>query len=340
MDAAQFAGQEAQALMEAQTSVQFAMQYAQPEAQTSAASSGTHKGGPESDNLFFTDLPPNMTDEQIAAVLGQYGTIVSVKNVSKPMQPWTAALVRYASHEEAKYVQTALNGGIPQGLEKPVVVRYANAPGGGKGWWSKAYGKDWGGKDWGTGSGKDWGAASGKDWSSGYSARSSPYDTGASWGGYGKGSSTGTYGKGPSSLEPAGKGVCTVPMDTIVAALEASGQLPGGSTFVNDDGCIFIAGLPRDCEDIHLYRIFSPFGPIYPKGVRACRWQKGSQKGFGCRGYGFVNFLAAESAQAAIVTLNGAILPDGTTLKVEVKCDKQPGENGPTPQQQQQYMLA
>lgn len=238
------------------------------------------RGGPESDNLFVTDLPEGMVNEEVTQVLGQYGTIVSLKIVTKPEQTWTAALVRFSTIEEAKYVQESLNGGIPQGLETPITVRFANAPGAGKG------------------------GSFGKAATNGGPQRPSPY---GAQGGCGNGAPGG------------GKGGSSVPMDSIVTALEASGQLPGGASFVNDEGCIFIRGLPRDCSDIHLYRVFAPFGPIYPKGVRACNTGKGDGS---CRGYGFVNFLATESAQAAILTLNGAILPDGTTLKVAVKTDK------------------
>lgn len=249
--------------------------------------------GQESDNLFVTDMPPGLTEEEMTEILGQYGTILSLKKVSKDGNARSAALVRYASEEEAGYVQSALDGNIPQGLETPITVRYAQQGNNGKPaatapdtTTTASYGK------MGGGGGGKWGGEKQQS--------SIPYPMKPGWSRAGKGGSVG--------------------MDDIVAALEATGQLPGGATFVNDEGCLFIAGLPKDCNDLHLYRIFAPFGPIYPQGVRACNTGKGG--GGVCRGYGFVNYMAPESAQAAILTLNGAILPDGTVLKVQIKSDK------------------
>merc|ERR1712150_75704 len=96
----------------------------------------------------------------------------------------------------------------------------------------------------------------------------------------------------------------------IVNGFEAAGALPGSKGFNNDESelnTLYIAGLPSDTEDLHLYRLFSPFGAITPKGARAVTNMDGS-----CKGIGFVNFLDSAAAQAAIMTYNGAVMPDGS----------------------------
>merc|ERR1719356_1879020 len=106
-------------------------------------------------------------------------------------------------------------------------------------------------------------------------------------------------------------------MTEVLKAIEQSGALPGGdgkdkSVIVE----IYVHGLPPTCEDIHLYKLFCPFGQIPANGITA---MQGENKGGGtCKGFGFVNFLAQESADLAIATLNGCQLPGGQVLRVEL----------------------
>ncbi|CAE8622168.1 unnamed protein product, partial [Polarella glacialis] len=75
-----------------------------------------------------------------------------------------------------------------------------------------------------------------------------------------------------------------------------------------------IAGLPIDTTDLDLYKIFAPFGALFPKGVRAMLHPDGT-----CKGIGFVNFLDSACLEAAVQTLNGTTMPDGTVLVVKLK---------------------
>merc|ERR1711862_979057 len=75
-------------------------------------------------------------------------------------------------------------------------------------------------------------------------------------------------------------------------------------------------------QDLHLYKMFSSFGAIAPKGVRAMLNREDGT----CRGIGFINFLESEAAQAAIVALDGAVLPNGKNLAVKIKKGVTPEE--------------
>merc|ERR1719356_387685 len=137
---------------------------------------------PPSDNLFIGELPATFTDEQVKAVFAAYGTVTQCKLL--PGQGKNAALVRFASQDEATWIKDNLNGNIAQGLTGPISVKYANPPGSGKG-----KGKDGGkgGDRWspyggGKGDGKaalGWG---GDSWGGGWSPK----------GGKGKGGKGGT----------------------------------------------------------------------------------------------------------------------------------------------------
>mmetsp|Transcript_159022 Transcript_159022/g.292959 ORF Transcript_159022/g.292959 Transcript_159022/m.292959 type:complete len:380 (+) Transcript_159022:46-1185(+) len=97
-----------------------------------------------SDNLYFTDLPIGVTEDQFREVMSPYGTIRSLKLLVKPgLKPH--ALIRYGSADEAAWIVQNLNGNIPQGLTEPIQVRYAQQGGkGGKDGWGA--GMDaWGG---------------------------------------------------------------------------------------------------------------------------------------------------------------------------------------------------
>lgn len=85
----------------------------------------TPKSNRPSDNLFIGDLPASTTLQELQAVFGQYGTIISIK-VNTPYGPKGSALIRFSTVEEASWVAENLNGNIPQGLSYPVVALFAN----------------------------------------------------------------------------------------------------------------------------------------------------------------------------------------------------------------------
>jgi len=266
-----------------------------------------------SDNVFVTNLPEGLNKEDIETIFGAYGTIVQARVVTTPEQSWTAALIQFATLDEATYVVQELNGNIPEGVDNPVTVRFANNR-------NKAVGSGHVDGPYGGGKARMSGCSDGKGgWSAGKGgspvarqvvARPEPWVAGGK-------SSYGAGGKSKhKSVNGKGKGVERTPMEDVVKALEASGALPGGTGFNNDAGTVFIHGLPPDCRNEHLYKIFSPFGQIAPKGVRANTSKEDPDT---CLGYGFVNFLHEESAEICIEALNGTMLPDGTELKVQVK---------------------
>lgn len=188
--------------------------------------------GPPSDNLFMTGFPVGMDDSRLKEVMGPYGNIMQVKIMPAAPGKSTAAMVRYATVDEATWIVENLNGNIPQGLSDPVQVKFANSGGGASKGGSKGpyamppasgkmdFSKVMAGKD-------------GKD-------------------GKGKGK-----GKGKPGIR------------TLVQGLGDAGALPGGQKWENDENTLFVGGLPHDTTDCDLYRIFSPFGAIAPQGVRA-----------------------------------------------------------------------
>merc|ERR1711933_518368 len=117
---------------------------------------------------------------------------------------------------------------------------------------------------------------------------------------------------------PKGKGKGKGGIKGIKQFLNEAGKIPSPK-WANDENTLFVSGLPHDTTTQDLYEIFCTFGPVQARGCRAMVDDFG-----GCKGFGFVNFATQASAQTAIMTLNGATMPDGTTLTVSVK---QPGKN-------------
>merc|ERR1712187_921513 len=118
------------------------------------------------------------------------------------------------------------------------------------------------------------------------------------WGG-GKGGGWDDWGKG--------KGMDSIAV--LKRGLMAANVLPGGR-WNNDENCLFVGSLPEDTTDMDLYEIFSPFGAIPSRGVKALQTPEGI-----CKGIGFINFLSSEAAQKAIMTLNGTRMPSLRMLK-------------------------
>merc|ERR1719229_2134393 len=170
--------------------------------------------------------------------------------------------------EEAQWLVENLNGNIPQGLDTPIIVRFAHAKGQGKG------------------------AGAGAPSMGMQQGRPGPYAVGGK--GFGKASA----------------------MRSFVEGMVAMNALPGGR-YVNDENCLFVGGLPPDCTTEDLYNLFTPFGAIPAKGVKAMARPDGS-----CSGIGFVNFLEASSVEASVTTLHGTVMADGRTLEVKLKTPK------------------
>merc|ERR1719265_1583050 len=88
-----------------------------------------------SDNLYVKGLPPEVTENFMKEIFGQYGLVTQLKVLPRdPSQPSVAAMIRFGSVEEAQWLVDNLDGNIPQGMTTPVTVKFANSnPKGGKG---------------------------------------------------------------------------------------------------------------------------------------------------------------------------------------------------------------
>mmetsp|Transcript_121934 Transcript_121934/g.352158 ORF Transcript_121934/g.352158 Transcript_121934/m.352158 type:complete len:409 (+) Transcript_121934:84-1310(+) len=248
---------------------------------------------PSSDNVFIGDLPESLDQEALSSIFGAYGTVVQCKLIP-PKVPGSkaCALVRFQSVEEAEWVVENLNNNIAEGLEEPIVAKFANTPGGPP--LASDGGKHGGGKH-GVGKGLVY--------------RSEPYPSG-------KGKLALTSGKdggyGKSVGGSRGKGAVAESIWEVVGTLKKSGVQ--GLQTVPHDHQLVLGNLPPDCTDLDLYKICAPFGAIASPGVKAMLHDDGT-----CRGFGFVNFLEASSALIAKQTLESFEFPSGMTLQCTIK---------------------
>merc|ERR1711933_326173 len=121
-------------------------------------------------------------------------------------------------------------------------------------------------------------------------------------------------GKGKGKDKGKGKGKKGGTIRSLKESLVTAGALPGGKLAHDNGNALFIGGLPPDTTSEDLYEIFTPFGAVATRGCRVMCDDWG-----GCKGFGFVNYIDPQQAQVAIMTLNGASMPDGSTLKVSIK---------------------
>lgn len=252
-------------------------------------------GGLPSDNIYVTGLPAGSDERMVRYLLSPYASVTQCKMISSGGRGEKAsAFIRFMSTQQAAWVVQNMNGAIPQGLSEPIFARFADAP----------------------------------------EPKPSPFSMmpgGARCGGGAFGHQAGELDMlgqlrqgGPAQRNNPAVGGRPVGIMMIVSGIEASGVLPGGARFSNNESTLYVAGLTPDTRDIHLYQLFAPFGAISAKGVRAVANPDGT-----CKGFGFVNFLEPESVQNAINAYNGAILPDGTVMKVAVKTPKSTVSSAP-----------
>ncbi|XP_055380573.1 sex-lethal homolog isoform X5 [Condylostylus longicornis] len=82
-------------------------------------------------NLYVTNLPRTITEDQLDIIFGKYGQIVQ-KNILRDKltgKPRGVAFVRFNKREEAQEAISALNNVIPEGGMQPLTVRVAEEHG-------------------------------------------------------------------------------------------------------------------------------------------------------------------------------------------------------------------
>jgi len=251
------------------------------------------------DHVIVSEMPADMNEERLKEIFGAYGTVKWCKvspGKGGKAGVFSSAILELGSVDEAQYFVTALDENIPEGLEKPIRVRYKPP--------SKGNNKGKGG------------VTPGFMRSGGYApsprpglaeARPAPYQPFSGGG------------KGPMF---ANKGMANgeASIDAVVKYLSTSGRLPGGK-WANDENTVHISGLPPDTSSNDLLRIFSPFGAIAAGGAYAQLNPDGTSKGTG-----IINFLDSDGAQTAISALNGATLPNGTSLRLRAFTAQKPGK--------------
>jgi len=105
----------------------------------------SYASGPQvlsNDNLYIQGLPGGADETSIQTLLGQYGTITSVKVLPTAGRPDTVAMVRMGNPTEAKWLVENLDGNIPQGAEGIIQIKFANQKGSDKGGYGAAKGAD------------------------------------------------------------------------------------------------------------------------------------------------------------------------------------------------------
>jgi polyadenylate-binding protein len=256
------------------------------------AAPATGGGPPVSDNVWVGDLPHGTEQDHLHEIFEPYGQIVRCRVLpgrddgAKP-----AAMVQFASVDLAVWVVENLNGNIPEGLDEPIAVRFANVKSDKGGHAAPAGGK--GHDSWGGGK-----AAAPPRAPVGASRPAAPVKGKAA--GSGKSSGKGKAGGAPATFE------------SLWQSVKGAGILTPQK--VPDECQIYVKSLPADTTDADLYRLFSAFGAISPNGVKAMLNGDGS-----CKGIGFVDYFDPEAAAAAVESLDGHTLPDGSCIGVSTK---------------------
>jgi RNA recognition motif-containing protein len=88
------------------------------------AGKGMDKGQP-SDNLFISGFPEGFDEASLRTIMGAYGNITQCKVMASQPGRNAAAMVRFSTVDEAKWIVDNLSGNIPQGLTDPVDCKFA-----------------------------------------------------------------------------------------------------------------------------------------------------------------------------------------------------------------------
>jgi len=244
-------------------------------------------------SIYVKGLPANMTAETVHATFAPYGSVVDCKVLVSMGQSddgsgQSVAIVRMGSLSEANWLVENLNGNIPQGLSRPVMVSFKGQRPDGAPHRYQPYGA------------APYGAAPyGASPAVGYAPPS-----------YGHPGSHMGY----AAPDPANGALMQQPHGLNGSARQGANDhlIPGLSETIACAGTnskLYIKNLPYNGDDLFLYRAFAPFGCVL------------SVKALPKEGYviGFVQYATDAEAATAIAALNGKSLTDGTVLHVSVK---------------------
>jgi len=248
-----------------------------------------------SQRVYMTGLPNGMDQARLLKIFGDYGQIEESALLQNG-----AAILKFATLDEATWFVNNLNGNMPEGLTTPVTVQFAKP----RGSTSSSLGGSTG-----------VGGITGRSWMSmnpGISSGFASLTTANNFGSFGS-----LGGKSAGKGINVGSNTNRSSIQLLKTGLQSSGALtPGqaGKGQRSEAQQLCISGLPTDTKDKDLYDLFGPFGAIPMKGVKAMLGPDGR-----CTGIGFVDYLDAACVANAVNALNGTVLPDGTQLHLHQK---------------------
>jgi len=245
-------------------------------------------GAEPSDNLYIKGLPLEFTEEQMQSIFSGFGVISQCKIMHYTTD--SCALVRMGSVEMAIWMVENLNGNIPEGLSRPISIRFADSPTTKA---KKMQGQFAGLHEGDGGFGKAVGKSIGK---------SSPY---------------GQDGKSHRHVQ-CGNLDPQLPEDLQAAVNSVLTNLGGKGrkriAHEGDASNLYVKDLPATTDDLYIYKLFSPFGPLESVVVK-----KGPD---GSWAIAFVKYFTNEAAAKAMLGLTNCLLPDGTMPKITIKTKK------------------
>jgi len=251
---------------------------------------------PPNDCLYIQNLPGELDGPAVHQLFAGYGHVQNAKSLGGGI-----ALVRFQSTEEATKIKDLLHGNMPLGCPDPLTISFATTK---ENWTCPNCGelnfnKNVVCRKCGfphPGSGAE-------------TMQKAPATFGnvAAPGGLAGGPYNGGYNGGGGSKGPS--------IHKLIEFLVNEG-LPGAHIGPGDNNTLLVQGLPSDTTAHDLYVLFSPFGPLAPRGCAVMP----SKNGMGtCCGYGFVNFVDSASGEMAMSALNGRQFNDGSMLQVRRK---------------------
>ncbi|UJR36768.1 hypothetical protein I4U23_029481 [Adineta vaga] len=81
-------------------------------------------------NLYISNLPHSMTQEELESMFADFGSIISSKILCNPNAGTSKSVgfIRFDQRSEAEVAINKLNGTIPKGFTDPINVKFANTP--------------------------------------------------------------------------------------------------------------------------------------------------------------------------------------------------------------------
>ena len=273
-------------------------------------------------NLYITNLPETFSEIQLRELFKGYGEIASIRLIGDPFgMSKCKAFVKYTQRASAEEAIRCLNGSCLYNPSEPLQVKFANKTAASSKLPNIPNDAGQGFNSAGSGGPMRNRPQSNNRFNPMGMTGPNNHPMGGPMGGP-MNDSMNMYPQHPPPPPSMGYPNMPPPQEIPPDIPAPSDEMIANCFNQKQGWSLYVSNLLEDSDELALYRLFSPFGPITSINPML---DKSSGK---CRGFGFVNMPKYDTAFEAVRLMHGVELEPGRNIRVSFKTNRKPQQGG------------